>query len=117
MVTDLQLSQVFCTFTFSPYLIRHCLSLDFTGFSFFQDIEFVQVPDLLYGIGMQIIVTVLIFIIPVDGHVAVTLVAGGVLVDIEAPHPLMVEEGVVAGHLVELLMGLGLVLGHSEVKA
>lgn len=82
-----------------------------------------QVPDLLYGIGMQIIVTVLILIILVVGHVAVNLVVGGVLVDIETPHPLMVEEGVglpegvVAGHLVELLMDLGLVLGHSEVKA
>ena len=75
-----------------------------------------QVPDLLYGI-MQIIVTVLILIILVVGHVAVTLVAGGVLVDTETPHPFMVEEGVVAGHLVELLMGLGLVLGQSEVKA
>lgn len=83
---------------------------------FFQDIEFVQVLVLLYGIEMWIIVTVLILIILVVCHGAVILAVGGILVDIETLHPLMVEEGVVAGHLVELSMDLGLVLAHSEVK-
>lgn len=75
-----------------------------------------QVLVLLYATELQIIVTVLILIILVVCHAAVNLAAGGILVDIETIHPLMVEEGVVASHLVELLTGLGLVLGHSEVK-
>jgi hypothetical protein len=86
-------------------------------FFFFQDIEFVQVLVLLYVIEMWIIVTVLILIIRVVCHGAVILAEGGILVDIKTLHPLTVGEGAVVGHLVELLMGLVLVLAHSEVKA
>lgn len=81
------------------------------------DIEFVQVLGLLYVAGMLIISTVQILIIPVAHCAVEELATGGMLGDIVLAHPLMVEEGVVTGHLVEDLMGLDLVLAHSEEKA
>lgn len=90
--------------------------MGFTGF-LSQDIEIVQVLPLLLGVGMQIIVMVRISIIQVVWPAAVNLVVGGIMVDIEILHLLMVGEGVVVDHLVEVLMDLHLVLGLSEAKA
>ena len=81
------------------------------------DIEFVQVPVLLCAVELQIISIVLILIIQVACRAIEELVTEGMLVDIVPLHPLMVEEGVAVGHLVEVLMGLDLVLGQSEEKA
>lgn len=90
-----------------------CLSLDITGF-FFQGIEFVQGLVLPCAGGMQITATVQILIVGWAYHVVVDLAVGDLLVDIETIRPLMaVEEDVVAGLLIEDLMGLDLVLDHS----
>lgn len=91
------------------FLIGDCLSLEFTAF--FQDIECVQVLVLLYAVG-QIIASVPILTMRVACRGTVNLAMEGILVDIEILHPLSLEEGVVAGHLVEVLMDLTLVLGH-----
>ncbi|KAE9464468.1 hypothetical protein C3L33_03626, partial [Rhododendron williamsianum] len=92
-----------------------CSSLDITGF-FFQGIEFVQVLVLLCAAGMQITATVRILIVGWAYHVVVDLVVGDLLVDIETIHPLMaVEEDVAAGFQIEDLMGLDLLLDHSEM--
>lgn len=89
-----------------------CLSLDITGF-FFQGIEFVQGLVLLCAGGMQITATVQILIVGWAYHVVVDLAVGDLLVDIETIRPLMaVEEDVVAGLLIEDLMGL-VCLDHS----
>lgn len=85
--------------------------------AFFQDIEFVQVLVPLYVVGMQITVMVPILIAQVAHHEAVILVMGGILVDIETLHLLIIEDRVVAGHSAEVLMGLDMVLDPSEVKA
>lgn len=66
---------------------------------------------------MQIIAMDQVLIIQVVWHAAVNLVVGGIMEDIEILHLLMVEEGVVVGHWVEVLMDLHLDLGLSEMKA
>lgn len=68
-----------------------------------------QVPFLLYVVGL-IIASALILSIQVVCHAVVNLLVGGMLVDIETFHPPSLEEG--AGHLAEVLMDLSLVLGH-----
>lgn len=70
-----------------------------------------QVLVLLYVVS-QISASVLILTRRVACRGAVNLAMGGILVDIETLLPLSLEEGVVAGHLVEVLMDLSLVLGH-----
>lgn len=45
------------------------------------------------------------------------MAGGEILVDIETHHPRMVEEDLVAGQWVELLMDLAMVLDQSEGKA
>lgn len=89
-----------------------CLTLNYW---LFQDIEFVQVPALLSG-GEILTATILNLIIWVACHIIVNSAVRGILVGTETILPIMVEEGVVAGHLVEVRMGLGLVLAPSEVK-
>ena len=76
-----------------------------------------QVLLLLYGGGVLIVATIQILTILVVWHAAVILVVRGVLVDSQALHPLMLEKGAVAGHLVGALLVLTLVLGQSDVRA
>ena len=65
---------------------------------------------------MQIAATVLILILWAY-HVVVGMAVGDLQVDIETIRPLMaVGEEAGAGLWIEDLMGLGLVLGHSEAK-
>lgn len=80
------------------------------------DIEFVQAPVLLSGDEILIIGIILNLIIQVACHAVVDLAVRGILVGIETIPRLMVVEGVVAGHLVEVWMGLDLALVPSEVK-
>ena len=66
---------------------------------------------------MQIAAIVLILILWVAYRVVVGMAVGDLQVDIETIRPLMaVGEEVGAGLWIEDLMGLGLVLGHSEAK-
>lgn len=74
-----------------------------------------QVPALLSG-GEILTATILNLVIWVACHDIVNSAVRGILVGTETILPIMVEEGVVAGHLVEVWMGLGLVLAPSEVK-
>lgn len=70
---------------------------------FSQDIDFVQVPHLLFTVEMLIIASLLTII---TCHGTVDMVAGETLADIETLHTRMLEVEQAAGHLVELLMGL-----------
>ncbi|PKI51306.1 hypothetical protein CRG98_028298 [Punica granatum] len=78
------------------------------------DIELVQDPYLLRVAEIQNAVIVLTLIIH---HMAGNSGVIGKLADFETTHPLMKEEGQVAGHIAMVLLGLGWILVHSEVKS
>jgi hypothetical protein len=81
---------------------------------FSQDIDFVQVPHLLFTVEMLITASILIII---TSRETVDMVVGEILADTETLHTRIIEVDQVAGHLVGVLMGLAMGIDMEEGKA